>query len=454
MGRHSCCYKQKLRKGLWSPEEDEKLLRHITQYGHGCWSSVPKLAGLQRCGKSCRLRWINYLRPDLKRGAFSQEEENLIIELHAVLGNKWSQIAAQLPGRTDNEIKNLWNSCLKKKLRQRGIDPNTHKPLPAVENSEDLSKSDLNYNNNNNNNKITKNSDKSSGLLLTKNDAMIKKPLQSPSLTPNSATTNHTFTLPPPQAPPTHDFFRGTLYGSFGFQNPGPNPFTGNPDCFNQINISSTTRVTTSNYDDQTQFNPNNLMPSMIPFISPSTPTNNLSSKENSSPLGGAYTGFASLEATTTTSTSHESSTGNTTINNELQSNNNNNGSSSIFESFSWALSDSGKSNKQVVQILNGLEGQGPNPDEVKWSEYLQTPLILASQGGGNNNTNGAGSSTNHNSNAYGEIKMESMPFISSTSSSTWLQPQQQVVPMPGFQASDMYNKDFQRLAEAFGQIF
>ncbi|KAF4359074.1 hypothetical protein G4B88_020618 [Cannabis sativa] len=129
MGRHSCCYKQKLRKGLWSPEEDEKLLNYITKHGHGCWSSVPKLAGLQRCGKSCRLRWINYLRPDLKRGPFSQQEENLIIELHAVLGNRWSQIAAQLPGRTDNEIKNLWNSCIKKKLRQKGIDPNTHKPL-------------------------------------------------------------------------------------------------------------------------------------------------------------------------------------------------------------------------------------------------------------------------------------------------------------------------------------
>ncbi|CAH8273504.1 unnamed protein product [Arabidopsis lyrata] len=137
MGRHSCCYKQKLRKGLWSPEEDEKLLRYITKYGHGCWSSVPKQAGLQRCGKSCRLRWINYLRPDLKRGAFSQDEENLIIELHAVLGNRWSQIAAQLPGRTDNEIKNLWNSCLKKKLRLRGIDPVTHKLLTEIETGTD-----------------------------------------------------------------------------------------------------------------------------------------------------------------------------------------------------------------------------------------------------------------------------------------------------------------------------
>ncbi|KAJ4876639.1 myb domain protein 55 [Raphanus sativus] len=137
MGRHSCCYKQKLRKGLWSPEEDEKLLMYITKYGHGCWSSVPKQAGLQRCGKSCRLRWINYLRPDLKRGAFSQDEENLIIELHAVLGNRWSQIAAQLPGRTDNEIKNLWNSSLKKKLRLRGIDPVTHKILTEIETGTD-----------------------------------------------------------------------------------------------------------------------------------------------------------------------------------------------------------------------------------------------------------------------------------------------------------------------------
>ncbi|CAL5198211.1 unnamed protein product [Lathyrus oleraceus] len=129
MGRHSCCLKQKLRKGLWSPEEDEKLFNHITRFGVGCWSSVPKQAGLQRCGKSCRLRWINYLRPDLKRGMFSQQEEDVIISLHELLGNRWAQIAAQLPGRTDNEIKNFWNSCLKKKLMKQGIDPATHKPL-------------------------------------------------------------------------------------------------------------------------------------------------------------------------------------------------------------------------------------------------------------------------------------------------------------------------------------
>ncbi|KAK4402444.1 Transcription factor [Sesamum angolense] len=133
MGRHSCCVTQKLRKGLWSPEEDEKLYNYITRFGVGCWSSVPKLAGLQRCGKSCRLRWINYLRPDLKRGMFSQEEEDLIIVLHEALGNRWAQIAVQLPGRTDNEIKNFWNSSLKKKLMKQGIDPNTHKPVTETQ---------------------------------------------------------------------------------------------------------------------------------------------------------------------------------------------------------------------------------------------------------------------------------------------------------------------------------
>ncbi|XP_031106749.1 transcription factor MYB86-like [Ipomoea triloba] len=154
MGRHSCMVmKQKLRKGLWSPEEDEKLYNYVIKFGVGCWSSVAKHAGLQRCGKSCRLRWINYLRPDLKRGLFSPEEEHIILVLHEVLGNKWAQIAAKLPGRTDNEIKNFWNSCLKKKLIKRGIDPNTHKPI--MNTSSDAPKSFAEDHNNINNSSST-----------------------------------------------------------------------------------------------------------------------------------------------------------------------------------------------------------------------------------------------------------------------------------------------------------
>ena len=84
--------KSKLRKGLWSPEEDEKLLRYMITKGQGCWSDIARNAGLQRCGKSCRLRWINYLRPDLKRGAFSPQEEEVIIHLHSILGNRYPSL--------------------------------------------------------------------------------------------------------------------------------------------------------------------------------------------------------------------------------------------------------------------------------------------------------------------------------------------------------------------------
>lgn len=128
MGRAPCCDKNGLKKGPWSQEEDQKLLDYIQKCGYGNWRTLPTTAGLQRCGKSCRLRWTNYLRPDIKRGRFSFEEEETIIHLHSILGNKWSLIAARLPGRTDNEIKNYWNTNIRKRLLRMGIDPVTHNP--------------------------------------------------------------------------------------------------------------------------------------------------------------------------------------------------------------------------------------------------------------------------------------------------------------------------------------
>ncbi|RVW90587.1 Protein ODORANT1 [Vitis vinifera] len=127
MGRQPCCDKLGVKKGPWTAEEDKKLVTFILTNGHCCWRALPKLAGLRRCGKSCRLRWTNYLRPDLKRGLLNEAEEQLVIDLHARLGNRWSKIAAKLPGRTDNEIKNHWNTHIKKKLIKMGIDPELSK---------------------------------------------------------------------------------------------------------------------------------------------------------------------------------------------------------------------------------------------------------------------------------------------------------------------------------------
>ncbi|KAJ9163743.1 hypothetical protein P3X46_023377 [Hevea brasiliensis] len=104
------------KKGLWTVEEDRILMDYIKVHGKGKWNRVAKVTGLKRCGKSCRLRWMNYLSPSVKRDNFSEEEDDLIIRLHKLLGNRWSLIAGRVPGRTDNQVKNYWNTHLSKRL--------------------------------------------------------------------------------------------------------------------------------------------------------------------------------------------------------------------------------------------------------------------------------------------------------------------------------------------------
>ncbi|GLJ37761.1 hypothetical protein SUGI_0767410 [Cryptomeria japonica] len=115
MGRSPCCSKDAHRKA-WSAQEDFTLVKYIKTHGDGSWNSVPEKTGLKRSGKSCRLRWVNYLRPDIKRGNISPEEDDLIIKMYRLLGNRWSLIAKRLPRRTDNEIKNYWNAHLSRRV--------------------------------------------------------------------------------------------------------------------------------------------------------------------------------------------------------------------------------------------------------------------------------------------------------------------------------------------------
>ncbi|KAA0031610.1 transcription factor WER-like [Cucumis melo var. makuwa] len=117
-----CCDETTVKKGVWTPEEDQKLIDYVNKYGHWNWRRLPKFAGLLRCGKSCRLRWMNYLRPNIRRGGFSLEEEETIIQMYAQIGGRWSTMAGVMPGRTDNDIKNHWNTVLKRRVMKQQIE--------------------------------------------------------------------------------------------------------------------------------------------------------------------------------------------------------------------------------------------------------------------------------------------------------------------------------------------
>ncbi|KAJ4975033.1 hypothetical protein NE237_008207 [Protea cynaroides] len=119
MGKPSCCDKPNVKRGFWTAEEDAEILAYVSMYGTGNWTSGPKKAGLKQCRKGCRLRWTDYLRPDLKHDTHTSRRKRPLI-------------AAQLPGRTDNDIKNFWNTNLRKKLHEMGINPVTHKPFSEI----------------------------------------------------------------------------------------------------------------------------------------------------------------------------------------------------------------------------------------------------------------------------------------------------------------------------------
>ncbi|XP_010544306.1 PREDICTED: transcription factor MYB104-like isoform X2 [Tarenaya hassleriana] len=202
-----------LKKGPWTTDEDAILLEYVQEHGEGNWNAVQKHSGLSRCGKSCRLRWVNHLRPDLRKGAFTHEEERRVIELHALMGNKWARMAAELPGRTDNEIKNFWNTRLKR-LQRAGLpiypDEVRQQVLTAAQNGQNVD---------------ALASDDAQGQDLVRSDGS----MDIPEITFNKLGLNSNL-VSYPSVPPSTRMIEGNIVDSFGLIPPTSMP-TSMPTC-------------------------------------------------------------------------------------------------------------------------------------------------------------------------------------------------------------------------------